>query len=241
MTTTYNNTYTKFGRAIKYAWIGAIVWVIAINIQPYREVIRSLSQGVTIVPFAELLGRLPVVGPLIQLIPLLVPELATLAVYTIIQLLQCLPMLLASPQVVRQRIAAGEQWQHLPIGQSDPGWMKDLKTRLNNFPLEWIQGIHNGSRLAYAVDVVLSGLKYPLFTGGWVWAAQNLKSLSLSSVLWGNVPGFITMVFALEGAVWLYLKIAEGVDVFNGSSRKQATEPTYATQGNGWQAKGKGL
>jgi hypothetical protein len=235
---TFNNsTYVHVGRWVKYAWIGAIAFVVALNIQPYREVIRGLAQGVTFVPLYDLLTKLPIVGPLVQLTPILVPELATLAIYGLIQLLQCLPMLLASPDVVRKRLAAGEQWQHLPVGQADPAWMKDLKTRLNNFPLEWIQGIHNASKLAYAVDVALSGLKYPLFTKGWVWAAQNLKTLSLNDVLWGNIFGFVMMVFALEAAVWLYLKLAEGVDIFNGgSTRKYAPEPVYATQGEGWQA-----
>lgn len=203
------------GRLFKYLWIVAILWVAALNIQPYFSIISRLTLGIVAVPIGDQLLRIPVVGPALVMVAVLVPGLVTIAVYALIQGLQCLPMLLASPTVVRARIAAGEQWQHITLKAADPVWLRALKTKLNNFPVEWIDRIHNGSKVAYAVDLVLSGLQYPLFKDGWVNAIQSWSTLGLGDVQWGNVPGFVTMVFALEAAIWLYLKLSEGVDIFN--------------------------
>ncbi|NJM56325.1 MAG: hypothetical protein HC857_01100 [Synechococcales cyanobacterium RU_4_20] len=220
------------GRIAKYLWIAAILWVAALNIQPYLSIITELTTGIIAIPLGELFLKIPIIGPAMALLALMIPGLVAIAIYILIQLLQCLPMLLASPEVVRARIAAGEQWQHLSIRAADPGWLRELKMKLNNFPLEWISSIHKGSKAAYAVDLVLSGMQYPLFKDGWLSAIQNWNSLGLWDVRWGNIPGFVTMIFAFEGAIWLYLKLSEGVDIFNAppAPRTQPREPRERKQ-----------
>ena len=209
--------YNIAGKLIKWCWIVALCGVAGFNCQPYLEFARDLAAQASGVPFSGLIEPIPIAGDVAAMLWLILPDLITVCVFLVIQGLQCLPMLLANPNVVRARIAAGEQWQQLPIKASDPKWLADLKTRLNNFPLEWIENIHKGSKVAYAVDVVFGAIKYPLFTAGWLNAVQNWNTLDLSAVNWSNVPAFVIMLFAMEFAIWIYLKLAEGVDIFNAS------------------------
>lgn len=213
--------YNLAGKIIKWCWIVALVGVAVFNVQPYLQFTRSLSlQGVTM-PFSGLVEPIPLAGDLVKLLGVVLPDIVTVAIFGVLQGLQCLPMLLANPNVVRARIAAGETWQHLPIKDADPKWLKELKERLNNFPLKWIEDIHAASKVAYFVDVVFGAIKYPLFVKGWVHTVENWNSLDLGSVQWVNVPAFLIMLFAMEFAIWIYLKLCEGVDVFNGGRTPQ--------------------
>lgn len=213
--------YNFAGKFLKYCWLVALAATAILNIQPYLSLTRGLSQNVGAVPFLEIFSSLPVVGPVLGLAAIAIPDVVTVAIFLLIQGLQCLPMLLANPSVVRARIEAGEQWQQLPIHDADPKWLVGLKQRLNNFPLEWIQRIHNASKVAYAIDFLLAGATYPLFKGGWLAAIQGWAVLDLGSVLWANVPEFLIMIFAMEAAIWLFLKLSEGIDIFNAPAQPQ--------------------
>lgn len=199
----------------QFVWLTVIGGVAILSVQLYIKFARQLAVSTSDVPILGHFVGVPVVGPLISLVCTLMPDLIAIAVFSLLQFLEILPMLLESPDKLEERIMAGQRWQNLPIADTDPAWMASLKEKFNRLPITWVSRLHEASRIAYVVELLLSASAYPLFKQGWVWAFQNFSSLTLADVAWSNLPGFLLMLCALEATVWVYVWLKVGSHVIN--------------------------
>ena len=116
----------KIGKGFVYGFAGLLTAVAMLNAQPYIQASVNLFSDVLIIPGVDLVSRIPGVAPIVALLGLLLPPLLGVFVWALLQVMQCVPLFMADPEVLIQRINAARSWCQVNLGVSDVDWVNDL-------------------------------------------------------------------------------------------------------------------
>ena len=207
----------KVSKGFLYGFLLLLSSVAVLNAQPYILASSSLFGEVVVIPGVDLLARLPGVAPILALLGMLLPPLLGIVVWAVLQFLQCIPLFMADPQILRRRISAAQAWCQVNLGGSNVDWVNDLIKRFMSFPLELQKGLIKGAAISYLVDAVIGAWHYPPLNvpvqsvkEAWGYFMDLLRGdFDFGLVDWESVAKLAVMLFAFEGLIALLLFIRQ--------------------------------
>lgn len=201
----------------KWSFVALLASVAVLNAQPYMEISQSLMAEVATVPIVDLLYSVPLLGELIKLTGVVLPSLLGVLVWAILQLMQCIPLFLNDPEMLRRQLIAAQRWSstHNIKGGSD--WVTTLVQRLANFPKMLQDRLIMVATVAYLVDLLIGVLKFPPLTVPVASVAEGFDYLwamfagtfDFALLDWGNIIKLAIMLFAFEGFIAIALFIRQ--------------------------------
>lgn len=188
--------------------------LIVANIKPYVNIVSWLGSGLGTIPFIQSLSTFP---PLAWLLGNGGIGLATIAGFLVWGLLQGLEMLpkiiLNDPDALLVLMSWVYQFKKITHRDNDSALLRKLKTKFNNLPLEWIEGIQQSRAIAYIIDGILCFSFYPPIVGGYdrlgvFLIAPNFKDLDLY-----NIVAALATMYGLEVLYEVWKRIKTALDV----------------------------
>jgi len=216
----------KASKGFFYGFVLLLTSVAVLNAQPYIKASSNLFGDVVVIPGVDLVSRLPGIAPIVALFALLLPPLLGVIVWALLQVLQCVPLFMADPQMLLKRIQAAQMWCEINLGTTKVDWVNDLIQRFLSFPVELQKGLIKAATISYLVDAVI---------GAWHYPPLNIPITSFKQVMgyfrqlltgefdfglvdWGSIAKLIVMLFAFEGIIAISLFVRQvGIYLLGGS------------------------
>jgi hypothetical protein len=205
--------HQRIGKWTLYSFLFLLASVAVLNAQPYMKASGNLFGEVVVIPGIELLAKVPLMAPVLALLGIIVPPLLGCIIWAVLQLLQCIPLFMADPEVLIRRISAAQQWCEVNLGESRVDWVNELIKRFINFPQELQEQLLKAAAISYLVDAAIGIWHYPplktpvqSFEQAWGYFSQLLTGkFDFSLVDWGSVGKLAVMLFAFEGIIAIAL------------------------------------
>jgi hypothetical protein len=207
----------KISKGATYGFLLLLSSVAVLNAQPYIVASSNLFGEVVVIPGVDLLSRLPGVAPILALLGVLLPPLLGVIVWALLQVLQCIPLFMADPQMLLKRIEAAQMWCQLNLGTTQVDWVNELIQRFMRFPVELQRGLIKAAASSYLVDALIGAWHYPplnvpiqSFKQVWGYFTQLLTGdFDFALVDWGSVAKLAVMLFAFEGIIAIALFVRQ--------------------------------
>jgi hypothetical protein len=207
----------KISKGVTYGFLLLLSSVAVLNAQPYIVASSNLFGEVVVIPGVDLLSRLPGVAPIMALLGVLLPPLLGVIVWALLQVLQCIPLSMADPQMLLKRIEAAQMWCQLNLGTTQVDWVNELIQRFMRFPVELQRGLIKAAAISYLVDAAIGAWHYPplnvpiqSFKQVWGYFTQLLTGdFDFALVDWGSVAKLAVMLFAFEGIIAIALFVRQ--------------------------------
>ena len=211
------STGEKVSKGFLYGFLLLLTSVAVLNAQPYILASSSLFGDVVVIPGVDLLARLPGVAPIFALMGMVLPPMLGVVVWAVLQFLQCIPLFMADPQMLRKQIYAARDWSQINFGIVHVDWVNDLIERFMKFPLRLQKGLIKGAAISYFVDFAIGAWHYPPLNvpvqsvkEAWGYLMQLLRGdFDFGLVDWESVAKLAVMLFAFEGLIALLLFIRQ--------------------------------
>jgi hypothetical protein len=157
------------------------------------------------------------VAPILALLGVLLPPLLGVIVWALLQVLQCIPLFMADPQMLLKRIEAAQMWCQLNLGTTQVDWVNELIQRFMRFPVELQRGLIKAAAISYLVDAAIGAWHYPplnvpiqSFKQVWGYFTQLLTGdFDFALVDWDSVAKLAVMLFAFEGIIAIALFVRQ--------------------------------
>lgn len=211
MTTTKRKLTTsqKLSRVSFYSFLLLLTAVAVLNAQPYLKVAKDLFSEVEVIPGIEVINAIPLAGPIVSLIGLMLPTVLGVITWSVLQLLQCIPLFMSDPEILLKRIESARQWSEVNLGTSRSDWLNDLIKRFSNFPSDLQERLINSASIAYLIDLVIACWHYPPLKTSITSVGQATEYLGqlltgefqFALVDWGACFKICVMLFAFEGII----------------------------------------
>ena len=205
---------------LKVLALSTLVVTAVFNMQPILELTRSLILTITNVPFAWLLNGIGF-GWLTSLIAKILIDVVGIAMWALIQICELLPGILKGDlSVIQLLIRTFSNFKEQVINGNDSEVVADLKKSHNAIPKKWLQTARSFQFVAYAAEIAMACLRFPIYQGGMAAAIEAFPfGYSLSSVLFGNLLFAISTVLAFELVVWFLSWMLQGSATFGFGSK----------------------
>ena len=206
---------------LKILAISVLTVAAVFNAQPILELTRQLIMTITNVPFAWLLNGVGL-SFLTSLIGRILIDIVGIAFWALIQICELLPGILKGElSVIQLLIRAFSRFKEEVINGNDSEVVATLKKSHNAIPKKWLQTANTFKFIAYAIEICLACLRFPVYQGGMTAAIAAFPfGYSLSSVLFGNLLYALSTIFAFEVIVWFLSWMIKGQAVFGFGSKK---------------------
>jgi hypothetical protein len=207
----------KISKGVTYGFLLLLSSVAVLNAQPYIVASSDLFGEVVVIPGVDLLSRLPGVAPILALLGVLLPPLLGVIVWALLQVLQCIPLFMADPQMLLKRIDAARMWCSINLGTTQVDWVNELIQRFARFPVELQRGLIKAAAVSYLVDAVIGAWHHPplnvpiqSFKQVWGYLTQLLTGdFDFALVDWASVAKLAVMLFAFEGIIAIALFVRQ--------------------------------
>jgi hypothetical protein len=206
---TTSSNLIKWIRFCLYFVAGALI---VANIKPYVNIVGWLGSGLESI--TKPLATFPPFGWLLSNGGVGLALIAGFLLWGLLQGLEMLPqIILNDPDALLVLMSWVYQFKKITHRESDSALLRKLKSRFNNLPLEWIEGMQQARSIAYVIDGALCFGYYPPIVGGYdrlgvFLVAPNVKDLDLY-----NIVAAVATMFGLEVLYKVYKLISTALDV----------------------------